>query len=571
MSETGSVSTYAPPLKKESRVDMWQVGSFLFAALAVLPVLAIVWLALFPEENIWPHLISTSLPGYIKSTLILMFGVGVSVFLTGVSTAWLVTHYEFPLRREFEWMLLLPLAIPAYVIAYMYTDLLEFAGPVQQLLRAIFGWQLARDYWFPNIRSMVGGILMMGLVLYPYVYLLARAAFLEQSPNQFEASRLLGNSQFKTFLKVSLPVARPAIVVGVALALMETLNDFGTIDFFAIQTLTAGLYDVWLGMGNLGGAAQIATTMLTFVILLLSLEYFGRRRQRFYQSGQRFKVKTRIRPPGRQAWWLTLFCAVPVIAGFVIPVGLLLKLAIVYFDESWTTEFRHYALNSLLLSFTAAIVAILIALLITYTRRLNSRSRKMMIISRLASLGYAVPGAVLAVGVIIPFAAWDNWLDALARQWFGFSTGLLLSGTVFAVIFAYVVRFLAVSIGSIESSLSKVSESMDMAARTLGYPAHKVLTKFHLPLIRGGILTAGMVVFVDSMKELPATLILRPFNFETLATYVYQFASDEMIGESALGALFIVLAGLIPVILLSRTIARSNLVHSSRTNEQLEQ
>ena len=563
MSEAGAntIGTLTP--KKRFRVDFWQVGSFLFAALAVLPVLAIIWLALFPEENIWPHLISTSLPGYIKNTLILMLGVGVSVFLTGVSTAWLVTHYEFPLRREFEWMLLLPLAIPAYVIAYMYTDLFEFAGPVQQMLRSIFGWELARDYWFPNIRSMGGGILMMGLVLYPYVYLLARAAFLEQSPNQFEASRLLGNSQFKSFLKVSLPIARPAIVVGVALALMETLNDFGTIDFFAIQTLTAGLYDVWLGMGNIGGAAQIATTMLTFVILLLSLEYFGRRRQRFYQSGQRFKAKKRMQLPGQRAWWLTLFCAFPVIAGFVIPVSLLVNLSIDYFDVSWTPGFRRYALNSLMLSSLAALFAVLIALLITYTRRLNRHSSKMLFISRAASLGYAVPGAVLAVGVIIPFAAWDNWIDALARQWFGFSTGLLLSGTIFAVLFAYVVRFLAVSIGSIESSLSRVSESMDMAARTLGYPAHKVLTKFHLPLIKGGILTAGMVVFVDSMKELPATLILRPFNFETLATYVYQFASDEMIGESALGALFIVLAGLIPVIFLSRTISRSNVVQST--------
>jgi iron(III) transport system permease protein len=562
MSESGSFNKSTLTRKALFQVDPWQLGSFIFAALALLPVLAIVWLALFPEENIWPHLISTSLPGYVKNTLILMLGVGASVFMTGVSTAWLVTHYEFPLRSQFEWMLLLPLAIPAYVIAYMYTDLLEFAGPVQQTLRALFGWELARDYWFPNIRSMLGGILMMGLVLYPYVYLLARAAFLEQSPNQFEASRLLGNSQFQSFLKVSLPIARPAIVIGVALALMETLNDFGTVDYFAIQTLTVGLYDVWLGMGNLGGAAQVATTMLTFVILLLSLEYFGRRRQRFYQSGQRFKEKTRIQLRGKQAWWLTLFCAIPVTVGFIVPVGLLINMAVIYFDESWSTEFRGYALNSLLLSSTAAVVAVLVALLIAYTRRLNSDSRKMLIISRVASLGYAVPGAVLAVGVIIPFAAWDNWVDALMREWFGFSSGLLLSGTIFAVIFAYVVRFLAVSMGSIESSLSKVSDSMDMAARTLGYPRHMVLTHFHLPLIKGGMLTAGMVVFVDSMKELPATLILRPFNFETLATYVYQFASDEMIGESALGALFIVLTGLLPVIFLSRTIARSNVVYA---------
>lgn len=541
-----------------ARFDVWTAGTLLIAALALLPVLAIIWLAFFPEENIWPHLLSTSLPGYIKHTLILMSGVGVSVFLTGVSTAWLVTHYEFPGRRQFEWMLLLPLAIPAYVIAYMYTDLLEFAGPIQQSLRGVFGWELARDYWFPNVRSMGGGVLLMGLVLYPYVYLLARAAFLEQSPNLFEASRLLGHGPFRAFLKVSLPIARPAIVVGVALALMETLNDFGTVDFFAIRTLTAGLYDVWLGMGNLGGAAQIATTMLTFVILLLSLEYFGRRRQRFYQSAQRFGQKTRLKLAGGKGWWLTLFCAIPVTAGFIIPMLLLLKLAIQYFDVSWTPDFRRYALNSLFLSATAALIAISIALVIAYTRRLHRDSKKLMIASRLASLGYAVPGAVLAVGVIIPFAAFDNAFDALMRSWFGFSSGLLLSGTVFAVIFAYVVRFLAVSIGSIESSMAKISESMDMAARTLGYSAGQVLTRFHLPLIKGGLLTAGMVVFVDAMKELPATLILRPFNFETLATYVYQFASDEQIGESALGALFIVLVGLLPVIFLSRTIASAS-------------
>jgi len=542
---------------RRASFDGWKIGTYIFAALALLPVLAIVWLAFFPEENIWPHLFATSLPGYLKNTLILMTGVGISVFLTGVSTAWVVTHYEFPFRRQFEWMLLLPLAIPAYVIAYMYTDLLEFAGPIQQALRGIFGWQLAHDYWFPNVRSMGGGILLMGLVLYPYVYMLARAAFLEQSPNLFEASRLLGHSRLKSFLSVSLPIARPAIVVGVALALMETLNDFGTIDFFSIRTLTAGLYDVWLGMGNLGGAAQIATTMLTFVVLLLSLEYFGRRKQRFFQSGQRFAEQARSQLPGRHSWWLTAFCALPVVAGFIIPVILLINLTIDYFDVSWTPEFRSYTLNSLFLSSMAALITIAIALLVAYTRRLHRNSKSILLASRLASLGYAVPGAVLAVGVIIPFAALDNAVDSVAREWFGFSTGLLLSGTVFAIIFAYVVRFLAVSIGSIESSLSKVSESMDMAARTLGYTPRKVLLKLHLPLIRGGILTAGMVVFVDSMKELPATLLLRPFNFETLATHVYQFASDEMIGESALGALLIVLVGILPVIYLSRTISRS--------------
>ena len=398
--------------------------------------------------------------------------------------------------------------------------------------------------------------MLMGLVLYPYVYLLARAAFLEQSSYMLEVSRVLGRGPVRTFVTVSLPIARPAIAVGVALALMETLNDFGTVDFFAIHTLTAGLYDVWLGMGNLGGAAQIATVMLTFVILLLTLEYIGRRNRGYYQSLRRFHAAPRIQLTGWQRWIAFSLCAMPVTAGFVIPVMLLLNYATIYFDQSWTSAFRQYALNSLILSFSAAFISVMLAIVIAYTRRLR-KGTALLVASRISSLGYAVPGAVLAIGVIIPMAALDNSIDTMARKYLGFSTGLLLSGTMFALIFAYVVRFMAVSIGSVESSLSKISESMDMAARTLGYTASGTLRRFHLPLISGGIITAALVVFVDCMKELPATLILRPFNFETLATNVYQFASDEMIGESALGSLIIVLAGIIPVILMSWTIAHS--------------
>ncbi|MFT5259649.1 MAG: iron(III) transport system permease protein [Saprospiraceae bacterium] len=547
----------SPSLRANTqRIDLWQISTLLFALLALVPLLAIAYLAFSPEENIWPHLLSTSLLRYVSNTLILMLGVGISIFLTGVSTAYVVSHYEFPLRRAFEWLLLLPLAVPAYVIAYLYTDLLEFAGPVQSALRELFGWKLASDYWFPEVRSMGGGILLMGLVLYPYVYLLARAAFLEQSPNLLEVSRLLGRNELRSFLTVSLPIARPAIAVGVALGLMETLNDFGTVDFFAIKTLTAGLYDVWLGMGNVGGAAQIALTMLTFVILLLSLEYFGRRKQRFYQSNARFKARDRKALNGKAKWMTMIVCLVPIVGGFVIPMFMLVKYAIIYFDRSWTADFQQYIFNSLFLSTMAAGIAVLIALIVAYSRRLH-KTKLMLFASRFASLGYAVPGAVLAIGVIIPFAAFDNALDSFFREYLGFSTGLLLSGSVFAVIFAYVVRFMAVSIGSVESSFGKISESVDMASRTLGYSPVKALQRFHLPLLKGGLLTAGLVVFVDSMKELPATLILRPFNFETLATHVYQFASDEMIGESALGSLIIVLVGLLPVIVLSRTIERS--------------
>ncbi|MDD9811531.1 MAG: iron ABC transporter permease [Gammaproteobacteria bacterium] len=531
----------------------WPLGAVAVAALCLLPVAAVLWLALFPAENIWPHLIATTLPGYVGNTLILLAGVGVSTLLTGVTAARLVTAFDFPLRKLLEWLLLLPLAMPGYVIAYLYTDLLEFAGPVQHALRAVFGWRLAGDYWFPEVRSMGGAIMLLGVVLYPYVYLLARASFLEQSSYLPDVSRLLGRGPVATFFYVELPIARPAIAVGVALALMETLNDFGTVDFFSVQTLTAGLYDVWLNMGNLGGGAQIGAVMLTFAALLISLEYIGRRRRRFYQSATRFGGRPRQRLRGRNGWAATAVCAAPVLFGFGIPALLLVSHALDHLPAAWTPRFRGYALNSLWVSGTASVSAVALAVVVAYARRLR-RTTVMAAIARAASLGYAVPGAVLAVGVIVPLAAFDNAVDAFLRARFGVGSGLILSGTSFAVIAACTIRFLAVSIGAVESSFSKVSDSLDMAARTLGHGAGRTLRRFHLPLIRGGLLTAALIVFVDCMKELPATLILRPFNFETLATHVYHFASDELIERSAPGALFIVAAGLIPVIILSRTI-----------------
>ena len=534
----------------------WTFASLTVAVLVALPVAAVVVLALSPSGGIWSHLISTSLPGYIRTTLWLMLGVGTSALLTGVSTAWLVTMCRFPGRRLFEWLLLLPLAFPAYVIAYAYTDLLEYSGAVQGFIRSMFEWQTPQDYWFPEIRSLGGAITLMGVVLYPYVYLLARTAFLEQSVNVLEVARVLGHGPWRTFFRVSLPAARPAIAIGVALALMETLNDFGTVDFFAVQTMTAALFDVWLGMGSLAGGAQIATTMLVFVVVLITIERFSRRQQKAYQhSGSRFRDLPTYKLQGLPRILAIAACLLPVLIGFIVPLVVLLRLAVIYFDLSWTTDFRTYALNSLLLSAVAAVAALLVALLIAYGQRLRG-GRVLGIATRIASLGYAVPGAVLGVGVLIPFAYFDNTLDAMMRQFFGISTGLLLSGTLVAVIFAYVVRFLAVALGQVESSLAKVSPSLDMASRTLGYHAGETLFRYHVPLIRGGMLTAIMIVFVDCMKELPATLILRPFNFETLATHVYWFASDEMLGEAALGSLTIVLVGLIPVAFLGKLTAR---------------
>src|SRR5690554_879452 len=544
------------PLLAKRTSRRWLFSALLTTAIVALPVLSVIFLAFFPEENIWPHLLDTTLPRYLVTTIKLMAGVGAITLVIGLSTAWAVTMCDFLGRKFFEWAMLLPFAVPAYVIAYVYTSLLDYAGPVQGALRDIFGWTNAADYWFPEIRSLEGATLMIGLVLYPYVYLLSRAAFLEQSPSLFAVSRSLGHSALSTFFKVVLPIARPAVAVGLSLVLMETLNDFGTVDFFAVQTLTAGLFDTWMNLGNLGGAAQIATTMLVFVVILITLERYSRRRQQqFAARDNRDPIRRFTMSFPRQLICVAV-CAVPVILGFVIPGVTLGVYAWEYFGESWNPDFVRNTFNSLFLSGTAALTTLLIGVTLAYSRRLHN-TRGMQVLMRLSSLGYAMPGAVLAVGVIIPLAGFDNWFDGLMRDYFGFSTGLLLSGTAFALVFAYTVRFLAVSAGSVESALQKITPSMDMASRSLGHTPGKTLLNVHLPMLRGTLVTAALVVFVDCMKELPATLILRPFNYETLATYVYQFASDEQLYHSALPALIIVLAGIIPIILMSRSISNS--------------
>ncbi len=529
----------------------WSFAALFVAAVVCLPLLSVVWLAFFPEENIWPHLFRTVLSSYVINTLVLMLGVAIGTLLVGTTCAWLVTHHDFPGRALFNWALLLPFAVPAYVIAYVYTDLLEFAGPVQSLLRDTFGWKLANDYYFPSIRTLPGAIIMMVLVLYPYVYLLARAAFLEQSASITEAARSLGVSRSARVLYIALPMARPAIVVGLSLVMMETLNDYGTVDYFAVRTLSAGLYDVWLGMNNLGGGAQIATLLLVFVMVLIGLEKSSRRNQQNFQPmSSRFRPTTRTSLSKPFSIAAMLFCALPVLLGFVVPAWVLGGYTITNFAESWSRDFHQAALHSIGLSSIAAFAAVCVGVLLSYSKRLHP-TRNMKLSVGLASMGYAVPGAVLAIGIIIPFAAFDNAVDALAESLFGFSTGLLLSGTVFALVFAYTVRFLAMAYGSINASMKKISPHMDDAARSLGHSPGTILHKVHLPLIRGGILTAALVVFVDCMKELPATLVLRPFNFDTLATQIYQFASDELIGQSAIYALLVVVVGLVPVILLS--------------------
>jgi len=533
---------------------LWHIAALVIGGLLLLPVATIVWRALFPTENVWPHLASTVLPGYLVTTLSLMAGVGLGTFVIGTGTAWLVSMCRFPGRRVLEWALMLPLAMPAYVIAYVYTDVLEYAGPVQGLIRDLFGFETKRDYWFPEIRSLGGAITMLTLVLYPYVYAMARATFLEQSVCVLEVSRTLGRGSWRAFLEVALPLARPAIVVGVTLALMECLNDFGTVDYFAVRTLTAGIFDVWYGMGNPGGAAQIALVMLGFVVLLIWLERRSRARQRFHHTSSKLQPIEGTPLTGARAWVATVLCTLPVILGFLLPVGVLVRYALFNSAAVWSDQFLTFAGNSLMLAAIAAAAAVAVATLLAFAAR-QQAGRLILAVVRMAGVGYAIPGAVVAIGVLIPFAGFDNALDGFMRATFGISTGLLLSGTIAAMVFAYTVRFLAVSLGAVESGFARITPSMEQAARTLGHSPGATLRRVHLPMIRGSLLTAGLLVFVDTMKELPATLVLRPFNFDTLATFVYQYASDELLEACAPAALAIVAVGVLPVLVLSRSIA----------------
>ena len=540
--------------------DRWLLISALSAALAAVPVLTVLGISLTPTLDIWLHLASTVLPGYTANTLILFVGVGIGTTVIGVTTAWLVTMCRFPGWQSFEWALLLPLAVPSYILAFVVTDMLEFSGPVQGALRDMFGWKTVRDYWFPDIRTIGGAITMFSLTLYPYVYLLARSAFLQQSVCVLEVSRTLGRSGVASFFQVALPLARPAIVAGVALALMETLNDFGTVRYFAVNTFTTGIFDVWLSYNNAGGAAQIASVLLGFVVLLIALESISRRQQRFHHTSSKLRDLPGYRLSGWRKGAAFLVCSLPILLGFVLPASVLSVYAVESFPETFGDRFLFDAGSSLLLATVSAVAAVGVGLLLAYANRIRG-GRLLAILTRLSVIGYAVPGAVLALGIIIPFGWLDNHVDAAMQDLFGISTGLLLSGTTAALVFAYVTRFLAVSFGAASSGLAKVTRNMDNAARMLGRTPFGALREVHLPLIRASVITAGLLVFVDVMKELPMTLILRPFGFNTLATRAYDYASDERLWEASLPALSIVLVGILPVILMSRALRESRPGH----------
>lgn len=535
----------------------WLVAALVIAAMVLLPLGAIVWIAITPTGDIWGHLLTTVLPGSLKTTLLLMLGVGLTTCVTGVLTAWLVTMCNFPGRRIADWALLVPLAVPTYIVAFAYVEVLDYTGPVQSLIRDIFGFKTSRDYWFPEIRSLGGAIFVMGAVLYPYVYLTTRASFLIQSSSTLDVSRTLGASPYGLFFRVALPLARPAIAIGVSLALMECLNDIGAVTFFGVKTLTFSVYDTWLNRSSLGGAAQLALAMLAMVFLLLWLERFGRRKQRFDAGGgSKHRPPTRFDLSGWQSVLALGLCLTPILVGFVVPGLLLADRASRRLNDVFASGFLEAIWNSFYLASIAALLTVVISIALAYALRINSRG-PLKIAVRLASIGYAIPGTVLAIGILIPLAGFDNFLDARMESWFGLNTGLLLLGSGTGLVYAYVVRFLAVSYGQVEGGFGRITPHLDMAARTLGRNTGQTLTQVHLPILKPVLLSAALLSFVDCMKELPATILLRPFNFETLATTVFEAASREAFEEAALPSLAIVLVGLIPVIFLARSSASS--------------
>lgn len=532
----------------------WAAAAYIIATMVLMPVAAIVVLALTASNGDWPHILSTVLPSTAATTAVLVAGTGAIALVTGTAAAWLVTMYRFPGRALLDRLLVLPLAIPTYIVATCYVDLLAYGGPVQSAVRSVGGFQTPRDYWFPEVRSTGGAMLLMAAVLYPYVYLTARASFVQQSMCVLEVARTLGQTANGAFFRIALPLARPALAAGVALVVMETLNDLGAVQSLGVETLSVSIYVTWLQRSNLAGATQIALLGLAAVVLLLIAERLARGDSRFHHTTGRYRAIPFQDLEGWRGYAALMLCLLPVIIGFIVPVVVLIRHAWAHSGELVSGEFLAAAGNSLMVSSVVALVAVLLSLVLAYASRIAGRGAVPYAV-RLSGLGYALPGTVLAIGVLIPLAAIDNWVDSEARELFGTSTGLVLSGSIFAIAFALTARFLSVALGNVEAGLQKVSPNLDAAARTLGETTFSAMKRVHIPMLLPVMGAAGLLVFVDAMKELPATLLLRPFNFETLATQVYGLTALEQFERAAPGALAIVLTGLVPVLLLHRTVA----------------
>ncbi|MCF6298405.1 MAG: iron ABC transporter permease [Thiomicrorhabdus sp.] len=535
-------------------LNRWSILTAIAALLLTVPLWVLVSFVFEPTNDNWTHLSDTLLPEYIINSLWLMLGVTIGTLLLGIPSAWFISQYQFFGKSVLHWALLLPMAIPAYIIAYTYTGLLEFEGVVQTALRTVFDTQTV-NAWFPEIRSLGGAIVMFSLVLYPYVYLLARTSFANQSQSVMHASRTLGAGPYKTFFKVALPIARPAIIAGLTLALMETLADFGTVQYFGVPTFTTGIYRTWTGFGDTTTTAQLSILLLVFVTILMMVEFWSRKQAKYFTGNNAPLAKTLPTLTGTRGAIAFLICLLPILFGFIIPALQLLDWSINVASTQLNAEFLNLVWNSFSLAFVTAFITITIALLFLYVKRVQNNPITDNAV-RIAGLGYAIPGTVIAVAVIIPFAWFDNTLDSWSREHLNISTGLLLSGTLFALVFAYCFRFLSVALQSIGSGLSQIKPSMDESAKTLGANNWTILKRIHIPLLSSSLITAFILVFVEVLKELPTTLILRPFNFNTLSVRAYEMAADERLADAGLPALLIVITGLIPVIILSKLIGK---------------
>ncbi|MBN2760684.1 MAG: iron ABC transporter permease [Rhodobacteraceae bacterium] len=543
------------PRPARKRLTVWTVLAVLVAGVILLPIVTVLSRVFLPSDGVWPHLMDTVLPTYLRNSALMLIGVPSLAIVIGVVTGWLVAAFEFPGRRVFEWALMLPMAMPSYVIAYVYFDRLSSWGPIQSGLRDWFGWQIG-EYWFPQVASVPGAIVLLSLVLYPYVYLLSRAAFIGQSQHLMDTARALGHTRTQAFIRVALPMAWPAVAAGAAFVAMETLAEYGAVVHLGVQTLTTGIFRTWFARGAPVAAAQLSALLLCLVAVLFYVEHLIRGRRRFAgDSGGRAASLKRAPLGAGPAALAALACALPVLLGFVFPAWELVRLALIAGDPMWGPRFFRFVSNSLTMAGGAAVLLVGLSLFLAYARRLNGGPVVNLAIQA-ASLGYAIPGAVIAVGILIPMAAFDNTLDAAMRATFGMSTGLLLTGTIAALMFAYIVRYLAVALKTTEAAFTRIPRSMDDAARNLGVGTAGLLARVHIPLLRRGMLTAAIFVFADVMKELPATLIVRPFNFDTLAIRVYRLASDGRLEEASTSALMIVLVGILPVIILSRAMNR---------------
>ncbi|TCZ56294.1 ABC transporter permease [Roseicella aquatilis] len=542
------------PARPRRRRAGWSLLALPLAGLIAAPLLAVLVSAAVPAGAVWRHILHTTLPEMLANSALLFLLVGLMTASAGAISAWLVTACQFPGRRVLEVALLLPMAMPAYVCGYAYTWLLDVAGPVQATLRSVTGLRWGQ-YWFPEIRSLPGAALMLAMVLYPYVYLLCRTAFQQQSVALLEASRTLGHSLGGCFLRLALPMARPAIVGGVALALMETLADFGTVQHFALRTFTTGIYEAWFGLGDRGAASQLAACLMGLVAVLLALEHVSRGGRRFHPTTDRIPPLRPVPLRGWKAAMACVLCALPVVLGFLVPAGTLFTLMLQVGDPLEPSRFLPFARNSVTLAAIAATAAVILAAILAWAARLHPRPPQRLAL-RIAGLGYAIPGSVIAVGTLVPLGVFDNALDAWARAHLGLSTGLLLSGGIAALVFAYLVRFLAVALSAVESGLARLKPSLRQAARVLGASPARAVWRVEMPLARGSLLTGFLLVFVDTMKELPATLIVRPFDLDTLAVRVHSLAADERLAEASTAALLIVATGLLPVLALTRALRR---------------